>query len=155
MQATAVGAARNRIISCIHWAGSSVDVVLGLKGGDLLLIKVQDEGKTLVLLEHALKDAPFLQNLWSGIMKSNVDKDTIALCSVILKESVFQKDINGNENIILSVSSEGMLRAWNARSKKCTIQVSLSQLLEGSLTFDDVEGKQGRLKLSFSMYCVL
>jgi hypothetical protein len=141
MQASTVAAARNRTINCIHWAGSSVDIVLGLKGGDLLLIRVQDEGRHIVLLEHALKDAAFLQNLWSGIMKSNVEKDTIALCSVILKESVFQKDTNGNENVILSVSSEGMLRAWNARSKKCIIQVSLSQLLEDSLIFDDLEGR--------------
>ena len=130
---------RNRIVACVHWC-SPRDIMFGLRGGDTLLVNLEEDGKGgkgLLLTEHLLRDAAIFQVLWNGIMQTNsFEKANLALCSV---------DITGTrkerEDIIISVDSEGVLRVWNSRSRNCVAQASLSQVLKDKIVFQNLEGK--------------
>ena len=127
-------ATRNRIVSCLHWC-SSQHLIYGLRGGDTLLVAVEEEGKGLILTECLLRDADFLRVLWNGIMQAdNCDKATIGLYSIEINNS------KENENIIISVDSEGVLRLWNTKNRKCVVQASLSQVLKDFIVFENLEG---------------
>jgi WD40 repeat protein len=138
-------AGKNRTINCIHWS-SPFDLVLGLRGGEILLVSLQEERGRLTVIEIVLRDVAFLQVLWSGIMKSsNSDKDNLAVCSVELGRE--QGAIGDGDRIIISANTEGIVRVWSARMKKCVMQIPLSELLRGSLLFDCLEGKNRSLTI--------
>lgn len=127
MRATASAICKNRIVSCIHWS-SSYDIIFGLRGGDTLVMGLQEE----TLSEYLLRDAAFLQVLWNGIMQTeSPNKATLAVHSV---------ETNTEDIIVVSASNEGILRIWNSVSRKCVIQVSLCQVLKGLILFQNIEG---------------
>ena len=132
---TAVSAGgRNKIVSCLHWC-SARSIAFGFRGGDTLLVGVEDEGQGLALTEYLLRDAAFFRMLWNGIMQTdNSDKATIGLYSTEICSS---KDI---EDIVISVDTEGVLRVWNSVNRKCMAQASLSLVLTDFFRFQNLEG---------------
>ena len=142
---TAVGvAAKNRIIACIHWTSPN-DIYYGLRGGDTLHVGIQEDerGQGLTTVEYLFRDAFLFEVLWNGIMQAdNFEKATIALHTVSMGRG--HADAEGRtanrENIVIAVNSEGVLRLWNTRSKKCVTQSSLQTLLKDLIGFEALEG---------------
>jgi Nucleoporin Nup120/160 len=159
MTTATCGIIKNRIVSCIYWS-SSQSVFFGLRGGDTLLAGLQDEGRGqgLSLIEYLLRDTAFLQVLWDGIMQTdNFERATLALCSVETgkkyNQSLASKTVR--DNIVMAVSSEGVMRVWSTKSKKCVLQISLGQLLSDWLMFETLEGIKGYHVLKLSYYIFL
>ena len=148
MKAASCSLSRNRIISCIHWS-SVHDLALGFRGGDTLIINLDDEeGKGLVLTEYVLRDAAFFRVLWNGLMQTeSFDKSTLGLHSIDIKENN-QRML---EKIIFSVDNEGVLRVWNTKSRKCVVQASLSQVLKDFVTFQFFQ----KGEFSVLAYCLI
>lgn len=163
MTTATCGTIKNRIVSCIHWS-SPQNLFLGLRGGDTLLAGLQDEGRGqgLSVNEYLLRDTAFLQVLWDGIMQTdNFERATLALYSLEIgrKSNQSLATRGGRDNILLAVSSEGVLRVWSMKSKKCILQISLAQLLNDWLIFEMLEGiktyhKYVNLSLLFSVSSV-
>lgn len=144
MTSATCGMIKNRIVSCIYWP-SSQSVFFGLRGGDTLLAGLQDEGRGqgLGVVEYLLRDIAFLQVLWDGIMQTdNFERATLALCSVEIgrksNQSLATRAVK--DNMVMAVSSEGVLRVWSTKSKKCVLQISLGQLLSDWLMIETLEG---------------
>ena len=134
MKAAVSVGGRNRIVSCLNWC-TARGIAFGFRGGDTLLVGVEEEGEGLALTEYLLRDAAFFRVLWNGIMQTdNSDKATIGLCSTELCSS---KD---TEDIVISVDTEGVLRVWNSKNRKCMAQASLSLVLADLVHFQNLEG---------------
>ena len=142
---TAVGvAAKNRIITCIHWSSPN-DIYYGLRGGDTLHIGIQEDEKGLGLttVEYLYRDAFLFEVLWNGIMQAdNFEKATIALHTVYVRGSheEAERRTSNRENIVIAVNSEGVLRLWNTKSRKCVMQATLQVLLKDLIGFEVLEG---------------
>jgi hypothetical protein len=122
-------------------------VFFGLRGGDTLLAGLQDEGRGqgLSVIEYLLRDTAFLQVLWDGIMQTdNFERATLALCSVEIGRNANQSLATRppRDNIVMAVSSEGVLRVWSTKSRKCVLQIALGQLLSDWLMFETLEGNK-------------
>ena len=138
------GILKNRLVSCIYWS-SSQDVYFGLRGGDTLHAGLQDEdrGQNLSLVEHLFRDTAFLQVLWHGIMQTdNYERATLGLCSVEIGRKANQNLATRavRDHIVMAVSSDGELRVWSTKSKKCVLQIAIGQLLSDWLVFETFEG---------------
>lgn len=142
---TAVGvAAKNRIITRIHWASSN-DIYYGLRGGDTLHVGIQDDvkGQGLTTVEYLFRDAFLFEVLWNGIMQAdNFEKATIALHTVYVRRTLVEAERRtvNREHIVIAVNSEGVLRLWNSWSRKCVMQASLQILLKDLIGFEVLEG---------------
>jgi hypothetical protein len=72
----------------------------------------------------------------------NFEKETIALHTVNVKrtQAEAERRAANRENVVIAVNSEGVLRLWNTRSKKCVMQASLQALLKDSTGIEIIEG---------------
>lgn len=142
---TAVGvAAKNRIVTCIYWSSPN-DIYYGLRGGDTLHIGIQEDekGQGLTTVEYLYRDAFLYEVLWNGIMQAdNFEKATIALHTVYVRGSheEAERRTSNRENIVIAVNSEGVLRLWNTKSRKCVMQATLQVLLKDLIGFEVLEG---------------
>ena len=137
-------AAKNRIITCMHWTSPS-DVYYGLRGGDTLHVGIQEDekGQGLFTVEYLFRDAFLYEVLWNGIMQAdNFEKATIALHTVNVKRTQVEAERRAanRENVVIAVNSEGVLRLWNTRSRKCVMLASLQALLKDSIGIEILEG---------------
>ena len=136
--------AKNRIITCMHWT-SPIDVYYGLRGGDTLHVGIQEDekGQGLSTVEYLYRDAFLYEVLWNGIMQAdNFEKATIALHTVDVRRTQVdaERRAANRENVVIAVNSEGVLRLWNTRSKKCIMQASLQALLDDCIGIEMIEG---------------
>lgn len=151
MASTLCSIAKNRIVASVHWS-SSKSLTLGLRGGDTVLVSLLEEsrGSSLPLVEFLFRDTFLLQVLWNGIMQTdNLEKATLGTFTLEMRAGLglTERNASNRDDIVMAVSSEGVLRIWNTGSKRCTVQASLAQLLNNMLAVEVLEGITGDHRL--------
>lgn len=128
-------------------------LVLGLTGGDTIVVCLEDNNSTS---EVMLRDKTALQTLWKKFTGSSscAAEDIISVETLSINKTA-NFDPDNLCEISITVNRCGDVRLWNIRNRSCIARLSLNDILVES---GDIEGTELSLKrnvLTFTMLLLL